>query len=81
LRATPAVKEAELLAVLRRLRDLRRWALERRMDPWAFRQALIITMEIDKEAAMLHGRRSEDLEAFDREAREGARAWIREGKK
>lgn len=71
------VDEGQLLEVLKRLRDVRAWAVKRRLDPWAFRQAMIIVMELDTAAAIAEGRSPEQLAEFDRVAREDAREWVR----
>ena len=40
-RAPKTVSEKDFYLVLERLRDVRKWAVERDIDPWAFRQAMI----------------------------------------
>lgn len=71
------IPEEDLLRVLVRLRNLRRWAVKRRIDPWAFRQALIIVFELDTEAASRRGVKAVDLESFNSEAREEAKRWLK----
>ena len=71
------VSERELFLVLKWLRDVRSWAFKRRLDPWAFRQAMIIVLELDTATAIERGRTPEQLAAFDRVAREDAREWVR----
>jgi len=66
-----------LLEVLKRIRDLRRWAALEHVDPWAVRQGLIIALALDTEAARRRGISREDLEAFDREAQQDASEWVR----
>jgi len=70
------VEERELIEVLTRLRDLRAWALKRHCDPWAFRQALLITLELDTATALEQGHTPEQLAEFDAVARKDAREWL-----
>jgi len=71
------VREGDLYEVLVKFRDLRRWALKRKMDPWVFRQGLILILELDAAAAMERGRSAEAIEAFDKTAREYALEWLK----
>jgi len=71
------VSEEELVQVLRRLHGVRAWAFKRRLDPWAFRQAMITVLEIDTATAIENGRTLEQLAEFDRVSREDAREWVR----
>jgi hypothetical protein len=63
--------------VMVKIRDLRLWATRRRLDPWAFRQALIVALEIDTQAALDHGISRDQLANFDRVAREDIRGWLK----
>ena len=71
------IKQEELIAALRRIRDLREWSLREKVNPWAVRQALIIGLEMDYVAALEHGVTPGDLSRFDRTARAGAHRYIR----
>lgn len=71
------VPERELFEVLKRLRDVRAWAARRRLDPWAFRQAMLIVLELDTIVALESGRTPEELAKFDDVARADAREWVR----
>jgi len=59
------VDEEDLVKVLRWVREMRRWALYEKIDPWAFRQALLIALEFDTEAALERGVTKNHLKKFD----------------
>jgi len=59
------VREKDLLRVMEKFRDLRAWAVRVKMDPWAFRQGLLLGLHIDTRAALERGVSREDLQAFD----------------
>jgi len=59
------VKERDLLQVLKWLRDLRLMAVKKRIDPWAFRQGLLMILHLDTLAALDRGVSHEDLRVFD----------------
>ena len=67
----------ELLQVLKKIRNLRAWAVREKVNAWAVRQALIITLELDRLAAIERGVRPKDLSNFDAKARSGAHLFIR----
>lgn len=71
------VSERELFLVLKRLRDVRAWAFKHKLDPWAFRQAMIIVLELDTVTAIEKGKTPEQLAEFDRVAREDAQKWLK----
>jgi len=71
----PTVSEETLLKVLKRLRDIRAWAVKRGVDPWAFRQALVMILELDTVAALERGTPWKTLTAFDAQVRADARTW------
>jgi len=71
------IDKKELLEVLGRLRDVRALHVRREGDPWAFRQALIIVLELDTAAAHQRGVTPRDLSRFDATVREGAQTWVR----
>jgi len=62
--------------VLTRLRDLRLYTTRRHGDPWAFRQALLIALELDTASALETGHTPEQLAEFDVVARKDAREWL-----
>ena len=65
--------ERDLLQALKKIRDLRAWAVRKRIDPWALRQALLLTIHIDTAAALKRGISSEGIQAFDGLAMDNAR--------
>jgi len=71
------VNVEDLEFVLKRLRDVRAWHVKRKGEPWAFRQALIIVMELDTIAALERGVKAEVLASFDAAVRKDSRAWVR----
>jgi hypothetical protein len=56
----------ELKLCLMKLRDLRLWATQNKINPWIFRQMLIMAIEIDTLCAMERGIKRQDLERFDK---------------
>lgn len=60
------VKKQDLITVLKWLRDLRIRALRKRIDPWAFRQGLLLVLQLDTRAALERGVPLEALQNFDR---------------
>lgn len=66
------VQERDLRQVLAWLRDLRARVLKKRIDPWAFRQGLLLVLHIDTRAALERGVPAEDLRTFDRLVQENA---------
>ena len=70
------VDEGNFYDVLKRLRDLRGWAVNNRADPWAFRQALITVMAIDTAVALDAGVEAEALANFDEAAELNAEEFI-----
>jgi len=71
------VNERNLFAVLKWLRDLRARAIKHKIDPWAFRQALVMILELDTVAALGRGVTAETLAAFDATVRGDSREWVR----
>jgi len=71
------IDKKDLLEVLGRLRDVRAWNVRRDGDPWAFRQALIIVLELDTAAAHQRGVAPRDLSRFDDQARASAHRYMR----
>jgi len=71
------VSEKELFEVLKRLRDVRARHVRRKGDPWAFRQALVMVVELDTAAALERGVDIRVLNSFDVTVRADARAWVR----
>ncbi|GAH62054.1 unnamed protein product, partial [marine sediment metagenome] len=49
------VKKQDLLQVLKWLRDLRIRAIKKTIDPWAFRQGLLLVLQLDTQAALERG--------------------------
>ena len=69
------VNEEDLGFVLKKLRDLRAWVVHTETDPWAFRQALVMVLELDTTAALERGVEYSTLTAFDAQVRADARTW------
>jgi len=59
------VNERHLLLALKKQRDLREWAVRRHIDPWAFREALILVLHIDAAAALERGVPPQNIQTFD----------------
>ncbi|MCK4299694.1 MAG: hypothetical protein KAX80_09180 [Planctomycetes bacterium] len=66
------VREQDLLQVLKWFRDLRIRALKKRIDPWAFRQGILLILQLDTQAALERGVTLEALQKFDRLTRTDA---------
>jgi len=71
------VSEEELKAVMNEMEQLRAWCVRNRINPWAFREALLIALELDTVAALGRGVRTEELEWFDETVRRDVRGWLR----
>lgn len=72
------VDERDLLDALKRVRDLRAWAVRARVDPWVLRQALLLAIHIDTVAALERGVPLENLRTFDRLVEEDAEIQLKE---
>lgn len=70
------VDERIFYEVLTKLRDVRKWAVVNKGDPWAFRQAMITVMSIDTTVALETGIDPRALEKFDLVAKEKAREFL-----
>jgi hypothetical protein len=70
------VREEDLKWALGRLRDLRAHAIRRGIDPWAIRQALLIAIEFDTQAALERGISLEELYTFDQIVKRDTGLWI-----
>ena len=70
------VCEEDFKTCLVKLRNLRLWAFQNNIDPWAFRQMLLIALTMDTEAAIERGVNPEDLQKFDSTAKEDIKTWI-----
>jgi len=73
------MSEKQLTEAMIKIRDLRAWATKKKVDPWVFRQALIMTLELDTIAAAGHGVCEAELDQFDRRCRAEARKMVVEG--
>lgn len=71
------ISKKELLEALKRLRDVRAWHVKRKGDPWAFRQALVLVLELDTAAALGRGVAPRDLSFFDSTVRKDTQARLR----
>ena len=76
-RTRAIVPEKDFYLVLERLRDVRKWAVERDIDPWAFRQAMITVLELDTVTGVERGVKPEKLDEFDAVTRREAREFVR----
>ena len=72
--ATVSMKDFR--AALVKLRDTRAWAIQWKIDAWAFRQALLSVLEIDTRAALEEGVTMEQLAAFDYQAVEEIQKFL-----
>jgi len=72
------VNEREVVEVLRRFKNERARHLKRKGDPWAFRQALLVVVELDTAAALERGVDIRVLNSFDVTVRADARLWVEE---
>jgi hypothetical protein len=72
------VNEKDLYAVLKKIRDLRAYAVRTHRDPWATRQALLFAIAMDTAAALERGVSGEDLRAFDALAMGYAHEFVQE---
>jgi len=72
------VDEKQLLSVLERIRDLRRWVLDNQIDPWAMRQGLVIALALDTKSALARGIKALALADFDEAIYRDMRKWGRE---
>lgn len=70
------VESLDLNLVLSGIRELRKLAILKKIDPWAFRQALIMTLEMDTDAAMKRGIKKQELDIFDDRVRVDVEAYI-----
>lgn len=70
------VDESTFYEVLVKLRDVRKWAVINKGDPWAFRQAMITVMAIDTACALDIGIEPAELVIFDMHARDNAQEFI-----
>lgn len=71
------VKKEALIEVLAGFRDVRLRNVRRGRGPWAFRQALIMVLELDTATALKRGVEASTLEAFDATVRADSREWVR----
>jgi len=70
------VNKQHYKACLLKLRDLRLWAVQGDIDPWAFRQMLLIALEMDTKAALERGVKSIDLLNFDSIVKKNIQLWM-----
>ena len=70
------VDEADLLAVLAMLRDVRAESALKGRDPWAFRQAMITVLTLDTHVALEADITPKSIDTFDARARVKAREFI-----
>ena len=72
------VRDKDLIGAMRWIRDLRAWAYHNHIDPWAVRQALIMALEADTDAALRRGISKADLDRFDSLAKTEIKQLIHE---
>lgn len=75
------VNEDNLMEVLRWIRDLRKKALFRKMEPWTVRQGLVMALEFDTESALERGISKGTLDRFDNMIKEDLKKWFKTSKK
>jgi len=71
-----SVNEKDFKACLLKLRDLRLWAVQNNIDPWSFRQMLLIALEMDTKVALDRGISLVDLQNFDSIAKKDIQSWM-----
>jgi hypothetical protein len=72
------VKTKDLKLCMQKIQELRRMALNRHLDPWAVRQALIFALIIDTHAALKRGFPMKTLDDFDQQVKEDTEKWIQQ---
>jgi len=72
------VSEKDFKECLIKLRALRFWAVHNRIDPWAFRQMLLIALEMDTKAALERGISPIDLQNFDSFVKKDIQSWMKQ---
>jgi len=72
----PRPMDVDISAVLMNLLILRDWCTEKKVDPWAFRHALLNMLEADTADALFSGIPRDRLKAFDVETVESSREMI-----
>jgi len=70
------ISEKDFKECLVKMGDLRLWAVQSKIDPWAFRQMLLIALEMDTKAAVDKGIKPIDLQKFDTVARKDVQLWM-----
>ena len=73
---THTVSEKDLKRCLLKIRNMRLWAAKHKVNPWAFRQALLIAVTIDTQAAYTQSIPPENLERFDKQVALDMEPWI-----
>lgn len=76
LEGLEGVPEEDLVRALMSLREFRAWGVREDIDPWAIRQALIMVLAMDTEAALERGVDPDTLFTFDEEAETKAGEFI-----
>lgn len=71
------VNEQELIGCMMFVRNMRAWAVQNNVDPWAVRQTLLIALHLDTKAALNRGIKHQDLQHFDRAARWSIGQWLK----
>jgi len=69
------VVEKDLRICMIKIKELRRMALQRHLDPWALRQALVIALVTDTMAAIRRGIPKENLAKFDQRVEQDVAEW------
>jgi len=70
------VNAKDFEACLLKLRSLRLWAVQSNIDPWAFRQMLIIALEMDTKVALDRGIKPTNLQNFDLIVKKDIKSWM-----
>jgi len=70
------VSEKDFEQCLLKLRSLRLWAVQNKIDPWAFRQMLVIALEVDTKVALDRGIKPSDLDHFDSFVKKDIKSWM-----
>jgi len=72
------VNEKDFKACLVKLRNLRLWSVQNNIDPWAFRQTLLIALEMDTKAALDRGISPINLQNFDLIVKKDIQSWMKQ---
>ena len=73
---TKQLPEKNLAGCLKRIRNMRHWAVTNNINPWTFRQALVMAIYIDTAGALARGVKPEQLQQFDATIKQDVIKWV-----